>query len=737
MTIQEQIGTTEQEIHLRDYLHIIRKRRNTVVVFFVITIALVLIGTLASTPIFEASTQVLIEKSDQNPLLPQSAYGSYDPEFSETQVQIIKSFNVASRVVRNLELDSRNREKFYRAEDGIFSLTHLLKLFRGLLPDSLLKKDTNAVNHSDDATEADLVAEEIREAVTVKPVRNSRIVSITYEHPDPVMARLVVNAVAKAYMDEALEIKMNSASYTIQWMSEKTSEEKERLENAEQELQRYMRESNIVTLENKITVLPEKLSEFSTKLSQSVAEKNALEALIRKIDEIGANQPEAETIIKLSENPHLQTILDQQLKAEQQKLELAKKYGPKHPKMINANEEISSLKKEKSREVKRVFDSIRNRYDIARNQVGNLEKILKETRQEAQDLNQKFIRYDVLKREVETNKTLYESLLTQMKEHKVTEQTNRVNIWVIAEAKTPEYPAKPRKKINLALGLLLGLFGGIGLAFFIEYLDNTVSAPDEAETRLGVSVLGIIDQLGKDEDPDQALAKDEFSTFSEGFKSIRTAILLSAADKPPKKLLVTSMLPKEGKTTITINLARTFAKAGYRVLVIDSDLRKPRVHKVFGSDNSRGLSVYLAGIEDGEIVQTTDEDGISVITAGPIPPNPSELLISNRFKNLLSDLGEKYDFIFIDSAPLFSATETLLLSQVADGTLLSARAGSTSYDLLREGFKSLKEVRSTVLGLVINALDRKRAGYGYGYGNYYGGRYYKYAAYYTKDPKER
>ncbi len=270
---------------------------------------------------------------------------------------------------------------------------------------------------------------------------------------------------------------------------------------------------------------------------------------------------------------------------------------------------------------------------------------------------------------------------------------------------------------------------------FIEYLDNTISSPDDAENRLGVSVLGVIDQVDTDKVvPEQGTMTDDFSAFAESFKSIRTAILLSAADQPPKKIVITSMLPQEGKTTTTVNLARTFAQAEYKVLIIDADLRKPRIHKIFKVDNAKGLSTYLAGIEgDSLIHRAAGEDNLHIIPSGPIPPNPSELLVSDRFRALLTELEEQFDFIFIDSAPMFGATETLLLTQAAEGVVMVAKAGRSTYEVLAGGLKSLTDSGAHTLGMVINALSPRRSGYGYG--NYYGGRYYKYnySVYYTEE----
>jgi capsular exopolysaccharide synthesis family protein len=721
----------EQEIHLRDYINVVHKRLNAVVIFFLLTFTVALIAIMAATPIYRAETKILISKSEDSVLDARAAYySSYDPSFEGTQLELIKSYNVASRVVKALDLVNT-----LPPARTISWLAPVKSFLSDLLPAP--EQQTAATGAEPGQVSAeDIWAYQVMGGLTVSPVRDSHIFEISYQHPDPVLARRVVNATAKAYMDEVLEMKMASVGYTLQWMSEKAGEEKKKLEASERALQQYTADSNIVTLQNKTAVLPEKLSDFSRKLSEAVARQNEAAFLYSKVLKAGDDFDRIDAILDISAtSPLLQAISQQLLSARQNYSELAKKFGPKHPKMININAEIISLSEtlqsEKAKEVRRRIKLLQNRTEVERSQVENLQKIVDQTKKEALQLNQKMIRYGMLERDVETNRALYQALFTQIKEKQVTEQTSNINIWIIEPAKTPLAPASPRKKRNLLLGMILGLFGGIGLAFFLEYLDNTISAPEEAEARLGVSVLGVVDLLKEGElAPEEGTIGHEFSTFAESFKSIRTAILLSVANHPPKKIVVTSMLPQEGKTVTTVNLARTFAQAGYKVVIIDADLRKPRIHKVFGTDNSRGLTTYLAGVGDeGILKEANGEDNLHVIPSGPIPPNPSELLVSDKFKALLTDLEGQFDFIFIDSAPLFSATETLLLSKAAEGTLMVAKAGKSTYEVLASGLRTLTDSGAHPLGLVINGLNREKFGYGYGGKS----NKYKYSVYYTAD----
>jgi capsular exopolysaccharide synthesis family protein len=398
--------------------------------------------------------------------------------------------------------------------------------------------------------------------------------------------------------------------------------------------------------------------------------------------------------------------------------------------MINAISEQERLIEKKKEEILRVRNSIKNEYELAQANEDNVRNLLERTKAEALGLNEKFIQYQVLKREVESNRVMYEALFSRLKEQNVTEESRNVDVWVVEQAETPVKPAKPNKKVNILLGLVLGLFGGIGLAFFIEYLDNTIKTPEEAEERLGLPMLGIIDRckFNKAGEVGQELISlyEKHSANVEAFKALRTSVLLSSSNKPPESILITSMMPGEGKTMIAANLAITIAQTGQRVLLIDGDMRKPQLHRIFKL-NSRlnGLSTFLAGAGSEEICQQGPLASLSIITAGPLPPNPSELLSSAKLKELLQEQHNKYDFVIFDSAPIISVTDSLMISRTVDGVIVVTRAAATTYDVVRKGIKTLTDVNANVLGMVVNGFDVKKYRYYYGndYSRYYG-KYY-------------
>lgn len=729
-----------QEIHLRDYLKVLKKRRFIIITFFIITVTVVLIGTFAMIPVYKAGSKILIEKNESNPL-DNSSYIRFDPEFLETQYQIIKSFNVAKAVVKMLALDTTYRNYFFPDETETTSLsfisdikTAITDFLTSLLnPSSLEENNTTAsgnnlqlISKTTELTEADQLAIYLTENISVNPIRNTRIVNISFSEKNPVLASNIVNTFAKAYMEEVLEINMAYSSRKMKWMTKKANEERKKLEKSEKALQQYMRKKDIITIENKITIIPQKLQDFSKRLTIAEEKRKELEEIKKKVDQLEGNFDAIETLPGFASNPSLQLLRNDLLKTDQHIEELSKKYGKKHPAMIKAASEKVIFQEKRIQEIKKIINTKRNNYELALANERNLQTLLKNTKKEALFLNENFVQHSILKREVESNRVLYQSLIGEVKKQGMSNSSHSVNVWVVEPAMAPEFPDKPKKKINLLLGLILGLFGGIGLAFFIEYLDHTVKSVDELESKFNLKVLGTIPlfKAKKNKNPVEFAVKTEpLSQMAESYKAVRTSILLSSADQPPKKLLLSSMSPQEGKSTTVANLSATMAENKQNVIVIDCDLRKPRIHKMFHLKNQVGVSTYLAGLSELEdsLQQDPHYSNVQYMPAGPIPPNPSELLNSKKFAALIKDLEKSYDFILLDSPPILNVTDSLILTKLVDGLIIICKAGQTNYDAMTKGLKLLNNIQAPILGALINGVEKKHAGYYYyGYESYYG-----------------
>lgn len=728
----EQEMIEEKEIHLRDYFRIVQKRKATVVTVFLIVFALVLITTFTTTPQYNASTKVLIEKNEQEQAFMNYAYTSYDPEFLATQSHIIKSTPVAKKVVDLLKLE-KTYETFTEQHRGGFSLTGAVKSWISgvfsTISDVIGTKDSDAsmkrTAAESESFRSEQLARLISNGLMVNPVPDSRIVTINFTSPNPVLATRITNSVAKAYIEQILEMRMKSSSYSIGWMTRKAEEERSRLETSENVFQQYMKDHDILTIEDRITILPQKLADLNSKLTSAQARRKELETVFLKVKEVIRNAEDPETLPVIAENATLKSLNQQILKARQHVMELSKKYGPKHPLMKNAHSDLGMLTTNRDQELARIIKTIENDYELSKSNEENLQALLSQSKSDTVNLNERFIQYGILKRDVETNRNLYNALVSKIKEQSITEQIQTVNVWVVEEARVPDFPSKPNKSRNLLLGIILGLFGGIGLVFFLEYLDNTIKLPEDIEDKFGLPVLGLIPL----ENEKTAAAKENAgekapSAFSESFKTVRDNVQLSTYDSPPKSILITSTSPQDGKTTTAINLAIAMSRSDKKVLLIDADLRRPQIHKIFKLDNSKGLSTSMAGASDMKIVQKSRVENLDIIPSGPIPPNPSELLGAERFRATIKVLVEKYDVVVIDSPPLLSVSDGYLISKVVSGTILVTRSAKTTHDALHKGLKQLQDISSKILGVIINGADMKKAGYYY---------YQQYQYYYSSD----
>ena len=722
----------EREIHLRDYLRIITKRKGTILTFFLLTLIIVIIATFTATPLYMAGTRVIIERNTSDSLTSSYRYTPYDPEFLETQHQLIKSAAVVEKVVKSLDPEKIYDSIFPEKEKNTSYLASILNwsnaqylAFKEMIGiERLFSASSDTVNKSISdldipLTKAQQLENIIKAGISVEPIANSRVVQIGYLSDNPAVAMKVANSVAQAYIDELVDMQMEVSGYSIGWMGKKAESQREKLEESEIELHSYKKKHDIVTIENRLTLLPERLSELSKNLTKSETKRKELLAIYNQVKNVKAT--DLETVPGIVENTSVGSINQKILIAEQKISELSKKYGPKHPKMIAVNNELKGLKTKKRKALEAAVQTIKNEYLLAKSNEQDLKEFLEQTKFQAARMGEKSIQLGILQRKVDTNRYLYDALVKKMKEKGITEKSQSVNVWVIEKAQLPKFPAKPRKKRNLLLGIVLGLFGGIGLAFFLEYLDNTVKTPEDVEEKFGIPVISTIDLFKKkNETIVQNVMNDSSSLIAESFKSLRTSVFLSSADKPPKSILITSMTPGEGKPSVAACLAASMAQAGKKVLLIDADMRRPVQHKNFSLDNTSGLSSLLAGVsEQADSIRLNALENLDVISAGPIPPNPSELLSAAKMKAMLTAFSSSHDMIVIDTPPLASVTDPVILSQNVDGVIIVTWSGKTTNEILKKGLKQLTDVAAPITGVVLNRFNAKKSGYYYNYGDYY------------------
>ncbi|HXX54053.1 MAG TPA: polysaccharide biosynthesis tyrosine autokinase, partial [Thermodesulfovibrionales bacterium] len=525
-----------------------------------------------------------------------------------------------------------------------------------------------------------------------------------------------------AYLDQVLEIKMGTTRHAVDWMTKKLDEQKIRMEESQKALQEYIKNKDFLTIGDKEAVTSPKIQSLSSQLMAAETRRRETEVLYNQVKALSDNPRDAMTMPGMTEDPVIQSLRDEEIKAEKQLMELSKKYGDRHPLIIKAKGDLRLVKEKTDSEIKRVIASRKNEYELAKANEANLRILFERGKGEAQSLTAKSMQFDVLKHEVDTNQQIYEALLKRVKETTLVEEVKSFNIYILDKAEVPKSPINPTSFKNFLLALMLALSGGVGMAFFLEYLDNTFKGPEDIEEKLALPLLGIVPRIKRTDaqgGPIESLVlTDPKSAIAESYKALRTSVLLSSGD-PVRSLVVTSSVENEGKTTTAINLAISFAQLEKKVLLVDADLRKPRVHSILGLDNAIGFSSYLSRQTVHENIRETEMPNFSFLSAGPLPPNPSELLSSKRMKDFLEIVVNSYDIVVFDSPPVITVADTIILSAQVDGTLMVVKSGNTTFDIARRGLKLLKDANIKILGGVLNAMDTEKEGYRYLYPYYY------------------
>jgi capsular exopolysaccharide synthesis family protein len=507
------------------------------------------------------------------------------------------------------------------------------------------------------------------------------------------------------------------------------------LERSEEELQAFARSSEILTVDTKQNIEYRKLADLNEALTKAQHRRMAKESLYEQV-----TSSEVAALSEIATNPVISGLTSELAKLEAERARLSETFTAEYPRMRRTQAQIDALRAQIRDEQRALAATLRADFEAAGKQERLLAAALDGQKRIVNDLNQRAIDYKILKREVDTNRTIYNSLLQRLKEVEVTAGIKASNIQVIDPAEVPLGPHRPRPLLNLALAVLVGTLGGIGLAFFQEHLDNSIKTPDDVERYLRVPTLGVLPQLrarrgnggSAEVNPELVVAEDTKSAGAEAMRMLRASLFLATAAGPPQRLLVTSTRPEEGKTCVTINLALVLAQAGRKVVLVDCDFRRPRVHRVFGLELDRGATSFLTGSVDlPSLVQATPY-GIDVLPSGPMPPNPVELIDSAVMESLLEELSRRYDFVLLDAPPAVGFADVPLLARLAGGVLFVVRAGETPRKSAAQATEYLRRLRAKLLGVVLNGVRTGEHGY---YAGYYG--YYSYYGYGTREDESK
>jgi succinoglycan biosynthesis transport protein ExoP len=671
---------------------------------------------------------LLIERPSRMASLEQ-VYGmsGVDWEFYPNQIHILKSMPVAKRVVDRIGVD-----KFIPKEVE-------LKWYEKLLPG---RSPVNFLDKSEQELSA-MALSNVKSTLSIAQSKGSGIFFIAFDDYDPYLATLKANALAESYIEEVIESGINAKQRTGESISKKLPELEKKVTQSEVNLKSFQKRHKIFLPESGDDMAVQELSQLSARITDLKRSKLNLESVYRRILSVKSDPEKLARIPALLEKPE---VINQKSKfaATQTRVsELGLVYGPKHPKMKRALEGNKLAQREYFSILQTTADLLVSDYETIAQEISYEEVGVSSIKGEISSNNELAFEYDALKRDLEYNRQIYEAFLKQSKETDAvkTGSVQSINARVVNKATVPSSPYKPNKRIMLAIGLFVGLLLGFGLAFLLEHFDNTFKSSQEVEKRLNVPVIGMLPNIfEKDEEGSPALqfVESPKSAFAESIRTLRTGVLLSLPDLENKAFLVTSTVPSEGKTTIAMNLAHSLSHLGDTILV-EADLRRPMVKHNMGRKNQKGLTSLITGESDFSESVSIDARSkkLHILSSGRIPPNPLELLSSEKFDLLLVKLKERYKFVIIDCAPVMAVSDALVLSQKVDGVLFVIKHESTPSQLVESAVSRLSRVSAKIIGVTLNRLKTNKAKYGRYYkyeGNYYG--HYGYHAQ-SKDKEKR
>ena len=743
------LGSFDEEegrIDLLSYWHIVRKRLALVIGVVFAALVLTTIYAYMQTPMYTADATILLKpgtpqimgskdaSQDQDAMYDSDLYEN----FQKTQYQILRSRTLAAYVIRAENLEHNPAFIGPKAKPGLIA--------------SALSSVSLWLNHTNGRKARPPVADQTAHigvppglvnaylgGLRISPIPDTDLVTIEFVSTDRNLAAKLANAHAHGYIRFGIELRSQSNEEAQNFLKERLGELKDSLEKSEVALNDYRRAKGIIpglmSLDGKETVVLDRVSELSKDLTTAQVERIGLEAQMQLI-----NSRKYDSMPAVMGDSGVQAVQTQLNSLDGDYASMGKKFKPDYPPMMQMAAKRDELEQRLEAEISRVISGIQGSYQAASDKEKKLQGEMNKERQQALGLNDAAVEYAILQREVDTNRELYESVLQRMKGIGLAAESQTSNIIIVDPAETPGGPSSPKKFSMIVRNSALALVAVIGLVFGLEYLDTTLKTPEQVERYLHVPNIGAIPSFAnlrlKAKEPTALLPEDNgikkigygrellgvanpYSLVGEAYRTFRTALMLSRAGAPPKTILFTSAHSSEGKTVSATNTAAMFAQTGARVLLIDGDLRKPRCHRVLALENSSGLTEVLTGTcEVQDVIRTTVVDGLSFMSAGSLPPNPTELLGSERMSQVLAMVAHEHDVVIIDSPPVMPVSDALLLATVVDGVVLVVNSVKTSKHHVKMTCAKLEYARAKIFGVLLNEIDLKHPGYGH-YAHYY------------------
>jgi polysaccharide biosynthesis transport protein len=748
-------GEDDERAYVRRMWRAIKKRKLVIAVIAVIVTSVVTLEVFRTKSIYQASTTIEIGKDNRTlragDILLQTDESDdsyYIATAMKTKIRLLQSRPVLEDVVINLKLDQNPKLMDVSSKKSIWEAARTVwskfKPQGAAIPTVAAEtpvagSEQSGVRSRDESARLAPYVDVLSANLSGDPLPDTRMLVISFTHTDPALAADVVDNVAQVFMQRSFESKTDKYTKASDWLDRSTRELKARVEEAELKLSNYSRDHNLYATDGKETLATGKLSQLHDLATRAETDRMLRQSLYEEVRAgRSAQLPEAFADPKTGD---LQKKLGE-LKVSY--AQLSATYGEKNQKIVEVKQQIAAIEQQVAESRSGLELKLKADYERSVRDEASMKASLERAKAEASQQNQAFIEYNILRQEVETNKGLYNEFLQKTSQARIQEHEQHNNIRMIDPPQVPISPVGPNRLRTIMIGFFVSLVAGVGLVFFLEYLDNTVKTVEDVSRYAQLPALSVIPAIsgrrsrllagksaGKKMErelaltgnghisADQLMTLDSRSSVAEAYRVLRTSVLLSSVDNPPKVIMVTSGQPGEGKTTTAINTAISLAQLGASVLIIDCDLRKPSAHKVLGVEHTRGLSTYLSrNVDIDDCIQKLPIANLSLLPCGPIPPNPAEMISSLKMRELLRTLKDRYDHIVIDSPPLLKVTDPVILSTLVDGVILVVHGGKSTRDVVRRTRHELAIAGAKVFGVVLNNVDVQHQEYDGYYGTY-------------------
>lgn len=716
-------GTTSSEVtgssglDLRFLLRVFMRRKWLILLVFAAVLSGVTLYTTRQAKVYAAQISIIIDPKEPRFLDSQiqdinaDMYSNYwaNKEYIETQFKVIQSRAVSQRVVEKL---------------GLHRDADFLRLRR--VVDEKRREELMA--------KVDAVSM-LQARIRVEAVKDSRVATIRVEDGEPGRAALLANEVAQAYIDETLGQRMRMTENAQKWLDERRDSLAEQYRGSEMALYDFRKQADMLntSIDDRANMVSARLTATSGALTDVQLRSAGLRARAAAIRSVQASQGAddrlwAEALPAARENTSLIEYKKRFWDLKNACADLGARYLAEHPKLAECVEKLAVAEREFARELSNLVMSTEAELKEATEKERNLQVLLADAKAEAFQVERKKLELDRLKQESENNKRQFDAVFKRLKDIELSGLLRTSNVRVLDAARPSMAPVRPNVPQSVLVGVVAGLVAGLGLALLLEFLDSSVTSQSEIEERLGMAFLGFVPTipLAKGAVRDLHMHREPKSLIAECMRAIRTNLIFMSPDKPFKRTLVTSSGPQEGKSTTVVNLGIAMAQSGSKVLILDTDMRRPRLHKAFGVSNEVGVSSVIVGdsrIDDA--VKSTEVSGLYVMPCGPVPPNPAELLHTKAFAELLASLGERFDRIILDSPPVGAVADAVVLATQVDGVVMVLKAGHTNREQAARTVRALRDVKAKIFGAVLNDVDLEKSKYG----DYYYGYTYRYYGY--------